>query len=169
MDRPAPSRLAFIDFEASGLGAKTWPIEVGWAFEDGAGDSFLISPAPEWSMDEWDPRAERLHGISPKMLSDLGVNASLACDRLTKALGGCEVYSDAPDWDWFWLMRLFDVASRKSPIRLKDFTSLMPAMDADQKAALIARADKEAPRRHRAAEDALHLAALHRLAALGGG
>ncbi|OFX04867.1 MAG: hypothetical protein A3E78_05580 [Alphaproteobacteria bacterium RIFCSPHIGHO2_12_FULL_63_12] len=170
MDRPAPSRLAFIDFEASGLGAKTWPIEVGWAFEDGVGESFLISPAPEWSMDEWDPRAERLHGISPKMLSDLGVNASLACDRLTKALNGFEVYSDAPDWDGFWLMRLFDVAGRKSAIRLRDFTLLMPSMSVGQKSLLLARADREAPRRHRAAEDALHLAALHRLASgFGGG
>ncbi|MEK7266158.1 MAG: hypothetical protein AAB227_08675 [Pseudomonadota bacterium] len=169
MDRPAPTRLAFIDFEASGLGAKTWPIEVGWAFEDGAGESFLISPAPEWSMDAWDPRAERLHGISPKMLSDLGVNASVACDRLTKALGGFDVYSDAPDWDGYWLMRLFDVASRKSPIRLKDFISLMPSVSADQKSALLARADKEAPRRHRAGEDALHLASLYRLAAGRGG
>ena len=169
MDRPAPSRLAFIDFEASGLGAKTWPIEVGWAFADGAGESFLISPAPEWSMDDWDPRAERLHGISPKMLSDLGVNASVACERLTRALSGCAVYSDAPDWDGFWLMRLFDVASRKPPIRLKDFTVLMPPMRADQKSALLARADMTAPRRHRAGEDALHLAALYRLAAAPGG
>jgi len=168
LDSEAP-RLAFIDFEASGLGARTWPIEVGWAFEDGAGDSFLISPAPDWSMDEWDPRAEKLHGITPKMLSDLGLNASVACDRLTKALGGCAVYSDAPDWDWFWMMRLFDAAGRKSPIRLKDFTTLMPAMPASQKSTLLARADKEAPRRHRAAEDAIHLAVLHRLAAGHGG
>lgn len=165
MDRPAPVRLAFIDFEASGLGARTWPIEVGWAFEDGAGESLLISPAPEWSMDDWDPRAERLHGVTPKMLSDLGVNASTACDRMTKALAGCDVYSDAPDWDAFWLLRLFDAAGRKSTIRLKDFASLMPPMSKEQKALLLASADRMAPRRHRAAEDALHLAAIYRLAA----
>ncbi|HNS85351.1 MAG TPA: hypothetical protein PKH09_00530 [Parvularculaceae bacterium] len=82
-------RLAFIDFEASGLGARSWPIEVGWAFEDGAGESFLVSPAPEWSLDDWDPRAEKLHGVSLKMLSDLGVSAETACDRVSAALAGC--------------------------------------------------------------------------------
>lgn len=165
MDRPSPARLAFVDFEASGLGARTWPIEVGWAFEDGAGESHLISPAPEWSMDNWDPGAERLHGVTTKMLSDLGANASLVCDRMMKALAGCDVYSDAPDWDGYWMMRLFDAAGRKSAIRLKDFASLMPPVSAEQKATLLASADSMAPRRHRAAEDALHLATLYRLAA----
>lgn len=165
LDHPAQSRLAFIDFEASGLGAKSWPIEIGWAFEDGSGESILISPAPEWSMDDWDPRAERLHGITPKMLSDLGVNASAACDRMSAALAGCSVYSDAPDWDGFWLMRLFDAAGRKCSFRLKDFVSLMPLMTDDQKALMLANADRMAPRRHRAAEDALHLVAIYRLAA----
>lgn len=119
-------------------------------------------------MDDWDPRAERLHGITPKMLSDLGVNASVACDRMTRALSGCDVYSDAPDWDGFWLMRLFDAAGRKSAMRLKDFVSLMPPMPAEQKASLLASADRMAPRRHRAAEDALHLVAIHQLAARRG-
>lgn len=159
-----PPRLAFIDFEASGLGPKTWPIEVGWAGEDGAGESFLINPAPDWSMEYWDPRAEKLHCITPRMLSDLGVNVAAACDRLAAGLAGKTVYSDAPDWDGFWLMRLFDAGGRKCPIRLKDFTRLMPALDDEEKRQLIARADGLAPRRHRAAEDALHLFTLYRLA-----
>lgn len=115
-------------------------------------------------MDDWDPRAERLHGITPKMLSDLGVNASVACERLVRELSGCIVYSDAPDWDAFWLMRLFDAAGRRPTIKLKDFSSLMPISAAEHKAELIAGADRLAPRRHRAAEDALHLVALYRLA-----
>ena len=159
------TRLAFIDFEASGLGPRSWPIEVGWAFEDGVGESFLISPAPEWTMDQWDPRAEALHGITPKMLSDLGVNASVACNRMNAALGDCMVYSDAPDWDAFWMMRLFDAAGRRSSIRLKEFSALMPDLTLDRKKELIAGADRIAPRRHRAAEDALHLVTVYRLSA----
>lgn len=166
-NRPSPARLAFIDFEASGLGARSWPIEVGWAFEDGVGESLLISPAPDWSMDFWDPAAERLHGVSPKTLSELGVNPARACDRMSEALAGCEVYSDAPDWDAFWLMRLFDAAGRKAQFRLRDFSQLMPALTQDEKVELIRRADRLAPRRHRAGEDALHLVTVYRLATGG--
>ena len=158
-----PDKIAFVDFEASGLGARSWPIEIGWAFEDGAGESLLVSPAPNWSMDDWNPRAEKLHGISPKMLSDLGVSAEQACDRATSALSGFSVYSDAPDWDLFWMMRLFDAAGRKCPIRILDFSSLMPPLSPSQKSDLLSQADRQAPRRHRAAEDALHLVTLYRL------
>jgi len=158
-----PKRTAFIDFEASGLGARSWPIEIGWAFEDGVGESLLVSPAPDWSMDEWNPRAEKLHGISPKMLSDLGVSAESACDRAISALADCAVYSDAPDWDSFWMMRLFDAAGRNCPIRILEFSTLMPPITSAQKAELIAQADRQAPRRHRAGEDVLHLLTLYRL------
>lgn len=115
-------------------------------------------------MDYWDPAAERLHGISAKTLSDLGVNPSLACDRMSAALASCDVYSDAPDWDAFWMMRLFDAAGRKMHFRLKDFAQLMPPLSPEEKKDLLRKADRLAPRRHRAAEDALHLVTVFRLA-----
>ncbi len=115
-------------------------------------------------MDYWDPAAERLHGISAKMLSDLGVNASLACDRMSAALASCDVYSDAPDWDAFWMMRLFEAAGRKMHFRLKDFGQLMSALSREEKNELIRKADRLAPRHHRAAEDVLHLVTIYRLA-----
>ena len=161
-EKAMAARLAFIDFEASGLGARSWPIEVGWAFEDGAGESFLVSPAPEWPAEAWDPRAEKLHGITLKMLSDLGVSVAAACDRMA-ALADCAVYSDAPDWDAFWMMRLFEAAGRKCPIRLQEFSNVMPPLTPERKADLRTRADRLAPRRHRAAEDALHLVTVYRL------
>ncbi len=115
-------------------------------------------------MEDWDPQAERLHGITPKMLSDLGVNAALACDRMSASLAACDVYSDAPDWDGFWMMRLFEAAGRKAQFRLSEFGRLMPPLAPAEKSALIRKADRLAPRRHRAAEDALHLATIYRLA-----
>lgn len=156
--------IAFIDFEASGLGARSWPIEVGWAFEDASGESMLISPSPDWSMHYWDPKAERLHGVTLKMLSDLGVSAAIACDRIDAALDRREVYSDAPDWDGFWMMRLYEAAGRKCDIRLRDFAGAMPALSPQEKEALLQKADRLAPRRHRAAEDALHLQTTWRIA-----
>lgn len=163
----SPPSLAFIDFEASGLGPFSWPIEVGWALEDGVTDAVLISPAPSWSMDAWDPRAERLHGITPRILSDLGLDPAEACERIEVALAGRMVYSDAPDWDGFWMLRLFQAAGRRCEIRLHDFAGAMPPLSAQEKAKLLQQADRLAPRRHRASEDALHLLTIHRLAAEG--
>ncbi|HNS85497.1 MAG TPA: hypothetical protein PKH09_01260, partial [Parvularculaceae bacterium] len=72
-------------------------------------------------------------------------------------------YSDAPDWDSFWMMRLFDAAARKSAIRIRDFSTLMAPLAPEKKAQLLSQADRQAPRRHRAGEDALHLVAVFRL------
>lgn len=163
----AATGIAFIDFEASGLGAFSWPIEVGWSYDDGVTDSVLISPAPEWPMTAWDPKAENLHGITPRMLADLGLDAAAACERLGAALAGRAVYSDAPDWDSFWMQRLFQAAGRRCDIRLHDFSRLMPPLDEAAKKRLLQQADRLAPRRHRAAEDALHLRMIHRLAVEG--
>ncbi len=159
--------IAFIDFEASGLGASSWPIEVGWSFEDGVTESVLISPAPHWPMTAWDPKAERLHGITPRLLADLGLDAAATCERLDAALGGRTVYSDAPDWDSFWMQRLYQAAGRRCAFTLQDFARLMPPLTPDQKTKLLQQADRLVPRRHRAAEDALHLRMIHRLAAKG--
>ncbi len=163
----ANARIAFIDFEASGLGPFSWPIEVGWSFEDGVTESVLISPSPQWPMEAWDEKAERLHGITPRMLADLGADAAEACERLDAALAGRAVYSDAPDWDSFWMLRLYQAAGRRCDIRLRDFAGLMPPLSPADKARLLQQADRLAPRRHRAAEDALHLRMIHRLAADG--
>lgn len=48
--------LAFLDFEASSLAERSYPIEVGWVFEDGAGEAHLIRSAPEWT--DWTIAAE---------------------------------------------------------------------------------------------------------------
>lgn len=156
--------VAFIDFEASGLGARSWPIEVGWAFEDGRSESLLISPSPDWTFDAWDPKAERLHGITFSMLSELGVSPAIACDRMDAALTGCTIYSDAPDWDGFWMLRLYEAAGRKVGVRLHDFVNAMPPLTAEERSILVRKADRIAPRRHRALEDALHLHTTWRLA-----
>ena len=166
-DPSAGTPLAFIDFEASGLGPFSWPIEVGWSFDDGVTESVLICPPPTWSMDAWDPRAERLHGITPRMLADLGLDTAEACERLDAELAGRAVFSDAPDWDSFWMLRLYQAAGRRCDIRLHDFSRLMPPLSDADKARLLQQADRLAPRRHRAAEDALHLRMIHRLAVEG--
>jgi hypothetical protein len=115
-------------------------------------------------MEDWSEQAERLHGVTPRMLADLGVDPARACDRLSSALAGLNVYSDAPDWDSFWMMRLYKSVGRHCDIRLLDFAAAIPPLTQAEKLALLQQADRLAPRRHRAAEDAIHLQTVYRLA-----
>jgi hypothetical protein len=52
--------IVFLDFEASSLNKKSFPIEVAWVFQDGRSRSYLIRPAPEWI--DWSDEAEEVHG-----------------------------------------------------------------------------------------------------------
>ena len=105
--------IAFIDLEASGLGARSWPIEVGWCFTGGKPQSFLIKPASDWAMEAWDEKAHALHGVARKVLDMQGEELKTVCTALNAALTGHTVYSDAPDWDGFWLYRLFESGGAK--------------------------------------------------------
>ena len=58
--------LVFLDFEASSLSKRSYPIEVGWVFEDGKAEAYLIRPAPDWT--DWDEEAEAIHHIAPERL-----------------------------------------------------------------------------------------------------
>ena len=95
--------IAFIDFEASGLGAYSHPIEVGWCLEEGAGEAHLIRPAEGWT--DWSIASESVHGISRETLAREGQPAPAVARRLLQALppGEVRVFSDAPAWDQEWL------------------------------------------------------------------
>lgn len=161
----AAATLAFIDLEASGLGARSWPVEVGWAFADGRSSSLLIRPDASWTDDAWDPGAERLHGLARETLRAEGAPARDAAIRLNAAFAGCRVYSDAPDWDGFWLFRLFTAAGVRQSFALNDYGRLVRPLAGVREESLLARAARLSPRRHRAEADARHLQTLWRLAA----
>lgn len=99
-----PTMRAFIDFEASSLGRRGYPIEVAWVFEDGNSETFLIAPIDEWT--DWDPAAEAIHGISRAQLSREGVSTDIVARRLVDALQGFKVFASAPSWDGKWLSAL---------------------------------------------------------------
>jgi len=166
--QPSASELtdiAFIDLEASGLSARSWPIEAGWCFARGKPQAMLIKPHENWSTDDWDKKAEALHGIAYDHLAKKGEAAKKVCEALNKALTGLTVYSDAPDWDGFWLYRLFDAAKIKQTFKLSDFSLLMASVPPEKLDALIDEAERRAPRRHRAIPDVEHMRALYDLAA----
>ena len=110
---------AFLDFEASSLSDDSYPIEVGWVFEDGRREAHLIRPAPQWL--DWDKRAEALHGISRTRLEAEGAAHDVVAQRVLEALADHDVYVGAPSWDGKWLSMLFRAAGLPRHImRLKD-------------------------------------------------
>jgi hypothetical protein len=159
----------FIDFEASSLGKTGFPIEVGWAAEDGTCENHLIRPAPKWS--DWDTASEAIHGISRATLEQEGKPHDVVARRLLEALSGHDLYASAPSWDGKWLSALFRAAGiPRHSIRLKDseiaqhetasriLTGLLPPADRILRVrAIVARVRLEGERRpvrHRAVADA---------------
>lgn len=175
MTTPTP---VFYDCEASDL--EGYPIEVGWAFTaSGTGslvsESHLIKPPAEWPVKEsWDRAAERLHGIALVQLRRDGRPVWEVARRMNMALGGRELFSDAPQ-DEAWLRLLFDAAGLEPTftIRRTDARVLVSraaaARGLDEAAYARAKslAAEMAPRRHRAEADARHLALLWNIVALG--
>lgn len=156
--------VAFIDLEASGLSARSWPIEVGWCFASGAPQAMLIQPDASWSLDDWDEQAEALHGVAYDALQHEGLSPGEVCEKLNAALAGKVVFSDAPDWDGFWLYRLFQAAKARQRFVVSDFSSIFHGAAPEMVDRCIAEADRVAPRLHRAIPDVLHMRTLYQLA-----
>lgn len=155
----------FLDFEASSLNKRSYPIEVGWVGEDGDGEAHLIRPAPDWI--DWDVSAEAVHGISRAQLIAEGEPHEAVCARLIELFDGNLVHASAPSWDGHWLSVLLRAAGKpRHLLRLTDTeVAFVEAArerlglhaDAIQVAELVvqARAAVEAtPATHRALPDA---------------
>jgi hypothetical protein len=162
--------IVFLDFEASSLGKHGFPIEVGWAAEDGSLESHLIRPAPGW--EEWTESAQRVHGISLEHLLREGTPHDAVARRMLEALKGHALYASAPSWDGQWMSRLLRAAGLpRHALRLYDTekvqrSSAMAALEAagvpagvrrdlieDVLAAARRAAEAETPA-HRALDDA---------------
>jgi hypothetical protein len=109
----------FLDFEASSLSKQSYPVEVGWVFEDGTGEAHLLHPAPEWS--EWDEEAAAVHGITRERLTREGEPVADICGRLIDLAGTYSLLASAPSWDGHWLSMLLRAAGHpRHLIRLCD-------------------------------------------------
>ena len=164
-DTQQPRRqIAFIDLEASGLGPKSWPIEVGWGFHGWPARSMLIKPAVNWSLEAWEKSAEELHGISPDKLVQGGTPPLEVALVLNAAFANADVYSDAPSFDGFWLYRLYEAAGVRANFRLHSLANLINELTTSTPTELSAKAQQIAPHTHRALEDVKHMQALYGLA-----
>ena len=164
-----PSSLGtyvFLDVEASGLHAGSYPIEVGWCGLDLVATSFLIRPHARWTEDDWSVTSERVHGITRQQVMAEGVDLTEATARLNAACAGTEVVSDSPSFDQGWLSRLFREAGISQAFTLKDASALeaqaseISGLDASGAEALRERVGAHYPHIHRAAADARRAAAL---------
>lgn len=161
--------LVFLDFEASSLGKRSYPIEVAWVFEDGRSEAHLIRPAPTWS--DWDKDAEAIHKLSRSTLMQHGADHKFVARRMVEVLSGHALFASAPSWDGKWLSTLLRGAGLpRHSLRLRGsdaarrecaFAILSPVMPADRLAetveALLERCALRDPEKqpvHRALADA---------------
>ena len=100
-----PLRPGIIDFEASGFGIESYPIEVGVALSSGQKYCALIKPASHWTY--WDQKAEHVHGLSVEDLRAHGKPINVVARELNALLGDCTLYSDGWVVDKSWLSKLF--------------------------------------------------------------
>jgi hypothetical protein len=163
-DRP----VVFVDLEASGLDAASYPIEIGWSADDEREPgSFLIRPAADWARESFSDAALGVHNIPYDALLAEGVAVAEACERLTAAWTGAILISDNPASDGKWLARLYKADGLSCPWRLVDFDVVTTAL-AQQAGLTLAdyadalnRAHWSWPIPHRAGPDARRL---HRIA-----
>jgi hypothetical protein len=142
-----------IDFEASGFGRGSYPIEVGFVLPDGSGDCMLIRPLDAWQ--HWDPAAEALHHITRDLLTRYGQPVADVVERLERQLHGRTVYSDGWGNDYSWLSALYDAVGRTPGFHLDSLQKLLTPTELDRwdeaRAAIAEGAPSE---RHRASADA---------------
>jgi hypothetical protein len=100
--------IVFLDFEASSLMRGSFPIEIGWCDEHGAGQAHLIKPADDWT--EWSFKSQDLHGITREQLEREGLPVEVIARRAYAAMGTAttRIYSDNPIHDGMWLQKLLD-------------------------------------------------------------
>ncbi len=142
-----------IDIEASGFGVGSYPIEVGYVDETGAGWCSLIKPEVDWC--HWDQDAARIHHISRDLLLTHGKTCEYVADQLNQFLRDSVVYTDGWAFDYIWMARLFDAADRNQHFRLEDLRwVLTPEQERNWHATKSAVEKELATERHRASIDA---------------
>ncbi len=158
----------FLDFEASGFGAGSYPIEVAWSLPTEEIECYLIHPAREWvHKGVWDIAAEHLHGISFASLEREGRDLVWVCERMNAQLSDQVVFCDGLVYDIFWLQRLFEAADDSPTFTLASLQEYCfdLGLGARQYEILSEKARKRAGgNAHRADADVHYLIELYRMA-----
>lgn len=151
--------LVTIDFEASGLGRLTYPIEIGisrWRGPGHVGETWhsLIRPDDAWiSKGVWNDVSQTIHGIPRERLRDAPTADEVLAAANAFAPLGTLAFCDGGGHDSYWLQRLADAAGHAPTFLLGPWSHVAAAMNDDQRSKLSNhRTDAEIA--HRAAPDA---------------
>ena len=116
-------KINTLDIEASGIGAESYPIEIGVILKNGSTYCSLIKPEPEWIY--WSDQAESIHGISQQTLKAYGKPARQVATELNELLAGQVTYSDCSVLDKPWLITLFEKTRIDCRFNLTDIMYLI--------------------------------------------
>jgi hypothetical protein len=124
--------VAFLDFEASGLHAESYPIEVAWVAADlSAGYSACIRPTTEWFGLAWSGTSEGIHGLSLEKLQAHGEDVREVAISVSRAFER-GVLTDNTTMDGLWLRRLFMAAGADVPVPASPAVKLLEAASVSQ-------------------------------------
>ncbi len=147
----------FIDCEASSLNQDSYPIEIAWNGHDGIIESHIINPYlyPK-NFRDWSPEAQSIHGLSRKYLCENGVHPGQVVAKMKEALDGKNIFSDAPDFEGFWIGRLFESQNEKVNFKINNAMEVFHNLDSNYKG-YFKEARKKAGGIHRASYDVKYL------------
>lgn len=153
----------FLDVEASSLSGDSYPIEIAWNLPNGEIESYLINPYlyPDDYVD-WSPDAQACHGLSREYLMDKGKSPSLVVEIMLEALSNQKIYTNAPDFDGFWIRRLFSAVDKNMSLQFMD-TALLFNYFCPEATQFEVEARKRAGGIHRATFDVKYLIEMYRL------
>jgi len=120
----------FIDCEASSLSTDSYPIEIAWNFPTGEIESHMINPYlyPR-SYNDWAPDAQAVHGLSREYLMKEGKDPKLVISRMESKLKYYTLLTDAPDWDSFWVERLYAAVGEKCNLKFGNALELFSNLE----------------------------------------
>lgn len=170
------NQLVFVDCEATGLDQPSHPLSVGLAWCDGRAAGRLIRPLAAWSRIPWSLQASRIHGITRQQVYLEGEDAGVVAEWLNRSCTGMLVLSDNPAFDAHWLNVLFGGVGITPAFRMAHSNDLALLALAERRPghgidSLVAELNgmwaevlRDYPHTHRAEDDALGRAMLHRRA-----
>lgn len=153
--------IGFIDVEASGFGAGSYPIEIAFAKSATEVESHLVAPPDNWH--HWSDAAERLHGITREQLLTEGLPPKAITQWLNRSLMSQTLYSDAWHYDFSWIHCLFNEVDVLPEFKIASIEEILT--EEQSKLWAICKADVAASMQlipHRAANDVKILMATYR-------
>jgi hypothetical protein len=163
-----------LDFEASGLGRSSYPIEAAVAgCHSGECTSWLIRPTEAWLTEGiWSAQSFDVHKIALAEIMAHGKPAEFVARELKRICRGKIVLCDGGEYDQRWLSTLFWSVGERPSFELSDFAVFardLAARSGRRPEIAVGRSELEAlsrfPLLHRAASDARRNAETLRLLA----